>query len=53
MQDGVAGLADAKPTIRFIRLIDALIKAMMSRTGEDALRPQEHCPKRKVFLIIN
>ena len=50
MEKNVFDLEDAKPTIKFIRFVDGLIKAMMSRTTEDALRPEDHCAKRKVYF---
>ena len=51
-EKGVDGLSNAGPTIRFIRLVGGLINAMMSRTGVDALRPNEDCPRRKVFFLL-
>ena len=48
-ENGVSGLADSEPTIKLIRIISNLIKAMMSRTATDALRQNEDCPMKKVL----
>ena len=44
------GLADAATTIAFIRKVDDVIKAMMSRIPGQALRPHETCPHKKVCI---
>ena len=43
-------LSDSLPTQAFIKRVDDLINAMMSRTPLNALRPDEHCPQRAVII---
>ena len=48
---GVTEFYDAEPTIKFIRLVNNLIKSMNSRTAEDALKPQDDCKIKKVLFF--
>ncbi|CAG5071962.1 Protein of unknown function, partial [Cotesia congregata] len=43
-------LYDCEPTIAFMEKVDNLIKAMSSRTPENALRKNADCPMRKAII---
>ncbi|XP_074096837.1 uncharacterized protein LOC141526015 isoform X2 [Cotesia typhae] len=43
-------LHDCEPTIAFMEKVDNLIKAMSSRTFENALRQDTDCPMRKAII---
>jgi len=52
MNLGVPGLQDAKPTIAFIRRINAVVDAMNSQVPWEALKPDPNSAHHKVITIF-